>query len=212
MPSVSNLMVFSAAALALLLVPGPSVFYIVTRSVDQGRMAGFVSVLGVHTGTLVHLAAAVVGLSAVIVASSIAFTTVKYVGAAYLIYIGIRRLLEKDEEVVRTGPGPRSLVRVYWQGVLVNLLNPKTALFFLAFLPQFVERGGEPVALQTTILGLLFVSLGMLSDGTYALVASGARQRLLTSPIFARRRRVVTGTIYIGLGVTAALAGEPSNS
>ena len=212
MPSVSNLAVFSAAALALLLVPGPSVFYIVTRSVDQGRVAGFVSVLGIHTGTLVHLAAAVVGLSAIIVASSIAFTTIKYIGAAYLIYIGIRRLLDKDEEEVRAEPTSRSLVRVYWQGVLVNLLNPKTALFFLAFLPQFVERGGEPVALQTTVLGLLFIGLGMLSDGTYALIASGARRRILASPAVARRRRVVTGTIYIGLGVTAALAGEPSSS
>jgi threonine/homoserine/homoserine lactone efflux protein len=212
MPPVSSLMVFSAAALALLLVPGPSVFYIVTRSVDQGRVAGLVSVLGIHTGTLVHLAAAVVGLSAIIVASSIAFTTIKYIGAAYLIYIGIRRLLSKDESEVRAQSTSRSLARVYWQGFLVNLLNPKTALFFLAFLPQFVERGGEPVALQTTILGLLFIGIGMLSDSTYALVASGARSRILASPAVARRREAITGTIYIGLGVTAALAGEPSGS
>jgi threonine/homoserine/homoserine lactone efflux protein len=206
-PDASTLGLFSLAALALLVIPGPAVTYIVMRSVDQGRTAGFVSILGIHTGSAVHVAAAVVGLSALLASSASAFTVVKLAGAAYLIFIGLRRLLTPepapDAEPVRTG-----LRRVYVQGFVVNLLNPKTALFFLAFLPQFVDPARGAVPFQVAILGVLFIGLGLLSDGTYALVASAAGRRLRASSGFRRVQRYVSGTVYVGLGVTAALTGS----
>ena len=205
----THFFVFCAAALALLVVPGPSVTYIVARSVDQGGRAGLVSVLGIHTGTLVHVFAAVVGLSAIIASSAVAYSVVKYAGAAYLIYIGVRRLMSKDEEEESpNGSTPASSRRIYWQAVMVNVLNPKTALFFLAFLPQFVDRTDGNVALQTMLLGATFVALGVLSDGTYALAATAIRGRLTRSEKFARRSRIFTGVTYVGLGVTAALTGR----
>jgi threonine/homoserine/homoserine lactone efflux protein len=206
MPSLSDLGLFGLASLALLLVPGPAVVYIVMRSVDQGRVAGFVSVAGIHTGTLIHVTAAAVGLSAIIATSAVAFSAVKYVGAAYLIYIGVRRLLEKDDVGSTEAPPPLALKRIYVQGFVVNLLNPKTALFFLAFLPQFVRPEAGSVPLQTIILGLTFVLIGLVSDSTYAFLASGAGSKFLASPAVARRRRYLTGAAYIGLGVTAAFA------
>ena len=205
----THYLLFCTAAIALLIVPGPSVTYIVARSVDQGGRAGFVSVLGIHTGTLVHVFAAVVGLSAIIASSAVAFSVVKYAGALYLIYIGVRRLMAKDEEMNGLTVTRRaSYSRVYWQAVMVNVLNPKTALFFLAFLPQFVDRSSGNVALQTILLGATFVALGIVSDGTYALAATAIRGRLTRSEKFARRSRIFTGVTYVGLGVTAALTGR----
>ena len=139
MPSTHAFAVFVPAALVLLAIPGPAVLYIVATSVDGGRRNGLLSVAGVHLGSLVHIAAAVAGLSALIVSSAIAFSAVKYVGAAYLVYVGIRKLLGKDEPIEAEARAPRSGRRVFSQGVVVNVLNPKTALFFLAFLPQFVD-------------------------------------------------------------------------
>ena len=206
MPDASTLGLFSLAALALLVIPGPAVTYIVMRSVDQGRTAGFVSILGIHTGSAVHVAAAVVGLSALLASSASAFTVVKLAGAAYLIFIGLRRLLT-PEPAPDAEPVPTGLRRVYVQGFVVNLLNPKTALFFLAFLPQFVDPARGAVPLQVAILGVLFIGLGLLSDGTYALVASAAGRRLRASAGFRRVQRYLSGTVYVGLGVTAALTG-----
>ncbi len=206
MPDASTLGLFSLAALALLVIPGPAVTYIVMRSVDQGRTAGLVSILGIHTGSVVHVAAAVLGLSAILASSATAFTVVKLAGAAYLIAIGVRRLLtpEPPPEADRV---KSPLRRVYVQGFVVNLLNPKTALFFLAFLPQFIDPARGAVPLQVAILGLLFIGLGLLSDGTYALVASAAGRWLRASVGFRRVQRYVSGTVYVGLGVTAALTG-----
>src|SRR3954466_171920 len=136
MPGLSTIALFSLAAVALAVVPGPAVAYIVTQSVDKGRRAGLFSALGVATGGSVHVAAATIGLSALIASSAAAFTVVKLVGAAYLIVVGIRRILSRDDEAaVETAPS--SIRQLYAQGVVVNVLNPKTALFFLAFLPQF---------------------------------------------------------------------------
>ena len=207
MVETSTLLVFLLAAFALLVVPGPSVLYVVARGVAQGRAAGFVSALGVGTGALVHVAAAAAGLSALLVASSVAFSAVKYLGAAYLIYLGLRTLLSRETD----GPPPtietRGLRRVFAQGAVVEALNPKTALFFLAFLPQFVDPDRGSVAGQTLLLGALFVALGVCTDGAYALAAGTAggwlRTRLGRSPV----QRYVTGTIYLGLGVSTALAG-----
>jgi threonine/homoserine/homoserine lactone efflux protein len=212
MPDPAALGVFSLASLALLVVPGPSVLYIVTRSITQGRMAGLASVLGVHVGTTFHIAAATLGLSALLMRSIVAFNVVKYAGAAYLVYLGIRRLLDA-ESPIQAGPvKARPLTRIFGQGIVVNVLNPKTALFFLAFLPQFVDVEGGSVPLQMLVLGSIFIVLGLASDGTYALVSSLIGSRLRTSKSFARRERLLSGGIYLGLGVTAALSGHRSNS
>ena len=140
MPDASTFGFFLVAALALLLVPGPAVLYIVARSMDQGRAAGLVSVLGVSLGSFVHVAFAAVGLSAILASSAAAFGVVKWLGVAYLVWLGLQRLLARDEEDVQLVIEPKRLPRIFSQGVIVNLLNPKVALFFLAFLPQFVDR------------------------------------------------------------------------
>jgi threonine/homoserine/homoserine lactone efflux protein len=210
-PDASTLGLFVAAALALLLVPGPAVLYIVARSIDQGRVAGLVSVLGVHLGSLVHVAAAAIGLSSLLVSSAVAFSVVKYAGAAYLIYLGVRALLSREEpHAVEVRPARlRTLLR---QGAVVNILNPKTALFFLAFLPQFVDPNAGHVALQLIFLGLVFVALGLVTDGLYALAAGTAGEWLRSSRIYAGARRWVSGTVFIGLGLATALSGSRQKS
>jgi threonine/homoserine/homoserine lactone efflux protein len=199
-PSTHAFAVFVPAALVLLAIPGPAVLYIIANSVEGGRRHGLLSVAGVHIGSLVHIVAAVAGLSALIVSSAIAFSTVKYVGAAYLVYVGIRKWLERDDPVEATARPPRSGSRVFTQGIVVNVLNPKTALFFLAFLPQFIDRD-RIVWTQIAVLGLCWVALGLLSDGAYALAGG-------TIGGFVRRRRKAvrygSGGIFVGLGAVAA--------
>jgi threonine/homoserine/homoserine lactone efflux protein len=210
-PDLASLGLFVAAALALLLVPGPAVLYIVAKSVDQGRSAGLVSVLGVHVGSLVHVSAAAVGLTSLLVSSATAFSVVKYAGAAYLIYLGVRALLSREpgkDVEVRRAP-LRTLLR---QGAVVNILNPKTALFFLAFLPQFVDPDAGYVALQLAFFGLVFVALGLVTDSLYALAAGTAGGWLRTSRYFVGARRWVSGTVFIGLGLATALSGSRQKS
>jgi threonine/homoserine/homoserine lactone efflux protein len=212
MPTTSTFVLFGLAALGLLVIPGPAVVYIVTRSIHQGRAAGLVSVLGVASGSLVHVAAAALGLSAVLMSSAVAFEAVKVVGAAYLIWLGVRTLRGRDEEPVSGEAPPAPLSRTYAQGVVVNVLNPKTALFFLAFLPQFVDPAMGRPAPQMLVLGALFVALGMVSDGTYALVASRLGGWLRAHGTFARNRRYVTGGVFITLGAVAAVTGHRPSS
>ncbi len=182
--------------------------YIVARSVQAGRRAGLVSVLGVHAGTLVHVAAAAAGLSAVLAASATAFIGVKLAGGAYLIYLGVRRLLDRAPAVVAAGrPGVR-LRRAFADGFVVNVLNPKTALFFLAFLPQFVDVARGAVGAQVLALGALFVALGLVTDSLYALAAGAAARRLRARPGFVTGERWLTGGTYIGLGVAAVATGH----
>jgi threonine/homoserine/homoserine lactone efflux protein len=201
-PDSTSLWLFSLAALALLAIPGPAVLYIVVQSAEQGRRVGLASVAGVHLGTLVHVAAAAAGLSAIIVASALAFSVVKFAGAAYLVYLGIRKLLTRDERVPLER-GRESLQRAFARGAMVNVLNPKTAIFFLAFLPQFLDARRGAIWSQALVLGFVFVGLGFVSDSLYALAAGSAAGLL-------RRRRTVmrygSGLVYIGLGATAALA------
>jgi threonine/homoserine/homoserine lactone efflux protein len=213
MPEVHTLLVFVPAALALLVVPGPAVLYIVTRSIDQGRTAGIVSVAGIHVGSLVHVAAAAFGLSAILASSALAFGVVKYAGAAYLIVLGIQKLRAKDRDdaILEQGP-PRSLRRIFWQGAVVNVLNPKTALFFLALLPQFVDVDRGAVWLQMLALGMTFILLGLCSDGTYALLAARAGGWLRSSVRFRKAQRYVSGGVYLSLGAAAALSGSRSQS
>src|SRR6266542_3485982 len=201
-PDSTALWLFCLAALALLAVPGPAVLYIVVQSAEQGRRVGLASVAGIHLGTLVHVAAATIGLSALIVASAVAFSVVKYAGAVYLIYIGIRKLLAGDE-AAEIGRQRDSLRRAFVRGAIVNVLNPKTALFFLAFLPQFIDTDRGAVWSQVVVLGLVFVALGLVSDSTYALLGDAVGS-LLRRRATAMRR--ISGTIYIGLGAVAALA------
>jgi threonine/homoserine/homoserine lactone efflux protein len=204
-PDPSRLALFVGAALLLLIVPGPSVLYIVTQSVSHGRRAGIVSVAGITTGTLVHIAAATVGLSALLASSALAFDVVKYLGAAYLIAVGIRRLAGWEREADPQARETRDLGRLYRQGIVVNTLNPKTALFFLAFLPQFVDPGRGTPWLQILALGLLFAALGFFSDGTWALVAGTLGERLRRSRRFPAVQRYVSGSVFVGLGAVAAL-------
>jgi threonine/homoserine/homoserine lactone efflux protein len=212
-PEGSTLALFAVAAITLLVIPGPSVLYIVTRSVDQGRAAGLASVGGIHVGTLVHVAAAAFGLSA-LVSSATAYNAVRWVGAAYLVWLGIRRLLALDEDARPAGddrPRRLGLRRVFAQGVVVNVLNPKTALFFFAFLPQFVDTTRGSVPFQVVVFGVAFVLLGLVSDGTYAVAASAGARWLRRRPGVARTSRLVSGGVLISLGVTTALAGSRSS-
>lgn len=206
MPTGSTIALFLLAATALAIVPGPAVAYIVTQSIDQGRRAGLVSALGVASGGLVHVAAATVGLSALIASSATAFTVVKLVGAAYLIVVGIRRVLAGDTEETKPRALRAPLRRIYRQGMVVNVLNPKTALFFLAFLPQFVDTHRGAVWPQVAVLGVIFVSVAVLSDMTYALVSDAIAGRIRRTGTGATVRRWLTGGVFVALGITAAVA------
>lgn len=204
----SALVVFMTAALVLLLTPGPAVLFIVARSLEQGRTAGVVSAVGIGLAALVHVVVAALGLSALLMQSALAFSVVKYLGAAYLVYLGVRTLLgeakpHEDTAVVRT-----PLRRILGQGFVVNLLNPKTALFFFAFLPQFVNPQNGSVTVQVIFLGLLFVVMAISSDSMYALVAGTARQFLVGNERLALWQKRFAGTVYIGLGLATAFAGN----
>jgi len=210
MPDLTTYGLFVAAALALLLVPGPAVFYVVARGVEGGRLAGLVSCLGIEVGTLLHSAFAAAGLSAVVASSAAAFTVVKWLGAAYLVYLGLRRLFGRGE-----GDGPvtferEPLPRVLVQGVLVQVLNPKVALFFLAFLPQFVEPSRGPVWAQILLLGATLGVLGLVTDGLYALLGGSAAdwlRRRNESPRLRHAGRYLSGGVYLALGAAAATTG-----
>lgn len=202
MPSLTTLLLFAGATLLLLAVPGPSVLYVVARTVEQGRTAGLVSVLGLEAGALVHVTAAAAGLSALVASSPAAFTALRYAGAAYLIWLGIRALRCGRDQAQASRPDRASYRRLFRDGVVVDLLNPKTGLFFLAFLPGFVHAGHGPVALQLVVLGLVFVALATLTDGAYALatarVSRDARRRS------SRDLALASAGAYCLLGVLAA--------
>jgi threonine/homoserine/homoserine lactone efflux protein len=171
-------------------------------------LAGLASVLGVGVGTLFHVAAAALGVSALLVSSVLAFNIVKYIGAAYLIYLGIRKFLTPDELEQPATFAPKRLSRIFYQGVVVNLLNPKTALFCFAFLPQFVNVAKGGVGLQILFLGAIFVIMGICSDGLYALLAGSMGNWLKGQFGFLRAQRYFAGTIFIALGLTTALSGS----
>src|SRR5215210_3240677 len=208
MPELHTFVIFGAASAVFLAVPGPSVIYVVSRSLAEGRTAGIVSAFGIQAGGLVHVVAATIGVSAVLASSAIAFSVVRYAGAAYLVYLGIRRLLEGKADATDAAT-PVDRRRLFWQGFVVNSLNSKTALFFLAFLPQFIDPDRGAVAPQVLALGVLFLGLATLSDSSYALVAGTIRGWL------GERRRAlarVSGVSYVGLGLLAALSPGSSSS
>ena len=207
MPNWSTLSLFITAALVLVFMPGPNTLYIIARSVQQGRMAGIVSSLGVQVGSLFHIAAAALGVSALLLSSALAFSVVKYVGAAYLIYLGVKTLLTREKVAEAETVEVKSLSRAFYQGVLVSLLNPKTALFFFAFLPQFVDAKRGPAATQILFLGGIVVVLGALSDSIYALLSGSVGNLLRGNLRLLRAQRYFAGSVYIGLGAMTALTG-----
>ncbi|MCA1655107.1 MAG: LysE family translocator [Pseudonocardiaceae bacterium] len=197
MPEPAVVGAFIAASVLLVALPGPNLLYIVTRSVSQGRRAGVVSALGVETGTVVHVVAAVLGLSTLVAASPAAMTVLKLAGVAYLIYLGIGVLRDRSAEGTPVAAEP--LGRIYLDGVLVNLLNPKVVLFFLAFLPQFVGEVDGSARTRILVLGAIFVVLAMTMDLGYAIAGARLREVLLTRPRFRTAQRVLAVTVYFGL-------------
>jgi threonine/homoserine/homoserine lactone efflux protein len=209
LPGWSDLLLFITAALILLFIPGPAVLYIVARSVEQGRRAGLASASGIATGTLAHVLAATLGLSALLLSSAIAYSVVKYAGAVYLLYLGIKKFRERPavkDEVERIQALP--LRRIYAQGILVQVLNPKTAIFFFAFLPQFVNPARGHLSLQFFVLGMIFILLGLSSDSVWALTAGSAAGWLRQNQAFIRNERYISGTVYISLGMATAVSGS----
>jgi len=199
---------FVGASLVVLAAPGPAVLFVVTRSVERGRRAGVASAVGLGLGIFVHALATTAGLSALLVSSAVAYSFVKYAGAAYLVWLGIRALGGRKGaagmEVAPAAPHRRLLV----QGLVVNVMNPKVALFFLAFLPQFTDPSRGPLPPQLAVLGAIFTGLGLTVDVAYALLAGTAGGWLRRSSVFTRAQRYVTGSVYMGLGLAAALARE----
>jgi threonine/homoserine/homoserine lactone efflux protein len=213
MPAPTTILVFALAAGVLVAIPGPNHLYIVTRSVAQGRRIGLASAFGVETGTLVHITAAAVGLSALIASSATAFNVVRYLGAAYLAYLGVRALLrDRGTELLDAQARGHSVRRAYLDGILVNVLNPKVALFFVAFLPQFVDPGRGATATQILALGLVVFVIATASDIVYALAAGALGGWLRGRPGFLRRQRYLTGSIYLGLAAAATFAGGERRS
>jgi threonine/homoserine/homoserine lactone efflux protein len=208
MPNWSTLSLFITAALVLVFMPGPNTLYIIARSVQQGRLAGFVSSLGIQAGSLFHIAAAAFGVSALLLSSALAFNAVKYVGAAYLIYLGVKTLLTREKLAEAKTVEKQSLSRAFYQGLLVSLFNPKAALFFFAFLPQFVDAARGAVTAQIMFLGAIVVVLGALSDSIYALLAGSAGNLLRGNIKLLRAQRYFAGIVYIGLGAMSTLIGS----
>lgn len=194
---------FAIASLALLVIPGPAVLYVINRSISDGRSVALSAVAGLEIGNLMHVIAATLGLSAVIAASATAFGVVKWIGAGYLIYTGIRTLSRKPATFSHE---QQSLSRrkSFTQGIVVNTFNPKVALFFLSFLPQFIDPDKGSTTLQSLILGSIFVALGLCSDGLYAILASALRGPLLRGRSLPFVQRYVAGSVFITLGIIAS--------
>lgn len=207
MPSATSWGLFLAAALVLAVTPGPGIFYVLTRSLKGGRREGMASSLGTAMGGLGHVVAAALGLSAILATSAVAFHIVKYIGAAYLIYLGMRTLLSNEELDLDASFTRTNTRRAFYQGITTEMLNPKTALFFLAFIPQFVNPHGI-VFLQFGLLGCISVALNTSADVVVALLAGPIGYRLRTSARFRRGQRWATGGALIGLGAYLALADE----
>lgn len=209
MPATETLLTFVAAAVVFCLVPGPNVIYIVTRTLSEGRRAGVASVLGVATAGVAHVVLAAFGLSALLASSATAYDAVRYAGAAYLVVLGLRALTDPAAPEGPQAPASRSADAraAYRQGFVVNLLSPKTALFFLALLPQFVDAGAGSAASQIIVLGSLLVAIGLVNDGLYAVAAGALAPRLRRGAGLLGRTRRISGLVYIGLGVGAAIAG-----
>jgi len=206
---VDNFWVFALAALMLNLTPGNDMLYVAARSTSQGVKAGIISSLGIFVGCMVHIVAAVVGLSAIIAGSAVAFNTIKYLGAAYLIYLGLRSLLSKKKSIeFKKELVPLSNKKIFLQGVVTNVLNPKVALFFLAFLPQFIHAGSKNAQWQILFLGVWFNIGGTIVNITVSILFGKIGKWLSQSPRFVKWQERITGVMLIGLGIKAALGSR----
>ncbi len=204
---IENFWVFAIAALLLNLTPGNDMLYVAARSTSQGIKAGIISSLGIMVGCMVHILAAVAGLSAIIAESALAFDIIKYLGAAYLIYLGIRSILSKRKSIeLKTGLKIMSYQKIFWQGVITNVLNPKVALFFLAFLPQFIDIRAGNSHWQILFLGTWFNLGGTLVNIIVALLFGKISSWLTRSPNFVQWQERITGLVLIGLGIKVALS------
>jgi len=201
----SSLVVFVPVVLILVATPGPNTLYIIARSLDGGYSGGLASCLGILLATLTHTAVASVGLTAVLSASASIFKTIKYGGAIYLIWIGLKTIASKQRPETDDKVLNKKFGTIVYQGFLINLLNPKTALFFLAFLPQFVNTSFGGVTSQIILLGVVLAILGTTSDSLYALAAGRARRWLQKNLFLMRSLRYVSASVYLGLGLFAAL-------
>ncbi|MGD1930903.1 MAG: LysE family translocator [Leptolyngbyaceae cyanobacterium] len=206
MTDPTSFSLFLAAVAVITVTPGPDTFYVLGRSLEQGRLAGMVSSLGIFVGNLGHTTAAAVGLSALLMTSALAFNIVKYVGAAYLIYLGIQTILNRDHGSALPTAPRASLVKVFYQAILTNLLNPKAALFFLAFIPQFIDPAAGPMALQTLQLGVIVAATSSLWLALIAAVVAAAGHTLRRRPRLVALQRWITGSLFMGLGLRLAIA------
>lgn len=205
-PLDTNIALFIAASLAVIVAPGPDNIYVLTRGVAQGREVALASAWGMCSGLLFHTTLAAVGLSAILARSAVAFSVVKYAGAAYLIYLGVRAILSKEEFVSPEEEAPTARLRSFFlRGLTMNLLNPKVAVFFLAFLPQFASPAMGGAVLRLLALGLLFALLSVLVFSAIALFSGVLGDRLSQSLRFANALRWLTGCVLVGLGVRLAL-------
>lgn len=196
----ARFLVFLSAAILLAIVPGPGMLYVLARALGGGRREGLLSALGTFFGGMVHVFAAAAGVSIILAKSAVAFATVKYLGAGYLCFLGIRMILDaRRNDAVSLADLPRGK-NPFWQGILTEVLNPKTALFFLSFIPQFVDRTHGHVFLQFVLLGTLSVTLNTSADIVVTLLAGPLGQRIRGSARFRRRQRTLTGAVMIGLG------------
>ncbi|MGA0877717.1 MAG: LysE family translocator [Ilumatobacteraceae bacterium] len=210
MPALHDIVTFAVASLALLVIPGPAVIYILNRSVSDGREVGLAAVAGLELGNFMHVLAASAGLSAVLATSATAFNVVKWLGAGYLIFVGIRTLLVAPTAIEGPG-GSMSRRRSFLQGIVVNTLNPKVALFFLSYLPQFIDGDHGAAWSQALVLGIIFVAIGCITDASYALMASALRTVLVNGRSLPFIQRYVAGSVFIGLGLLATRASSRSH-
>ncbi|WP_109830538.1 LysE family translocator [Reichenbachiella versicolor] len=212
-PEFENILFFMISASMLIIIPGPAVLYIMMKSMEHGYKAGFVSVLGIGAGAMVHVVAAGIGISALLVASSYAFLVLKYLGAIYLIYLGVKKLFDKNtSESIEIGKSEKRLGKIFSEGLIVNVLNPKTAIFFLAFLPQFIspEKGGT--VFQIVFLGLLFTVIALLSDSIYVLASAKITQLIKGNKKYFSIQNRVMASIYILLGILTLAVDRPNSN
>ena len=210
MPSFYTLLLFTLAAAAMNISPGPSNLYVMSRSLAQGTRAGLIAAVGLATGSLFHVAATALGLSVILRYSPALYATVKLVGAAYLIFLGLRLLLSKGAALAATpSDGHRSHGRIFRESILVEMLNPKTALFFLAFLPQFADPSAGPLAPQLLLLGAIVTLTAIPCDAFVAVAAGTASQALARHPLYARLQKWLSGSVLVSLGVYVAASERP---
>jgi len=209
-PPIDSVLAFAVAAFVLIIIPGPSVLFVVSRGVALGRRAALLSVLGNEAGLFVHVVAVAVGLGAVVERSAAVFTVLKLAGAAYLVYLGVKAIRSRRSlrGVLDAATLPKRGRRLFGEGFLVGVGNPKVIIFLAAILPQFVDRNGGPAGLQMLVLGMLFIVIALICDSVWATAAGSARNAIASSPRGLERMGAAGGVVMIGLGLRLALVGR----